>query len=844
MLLRPKMRYICIWCGQPSALLLYPFTQATTNMIHHLRPLLIAFVVLGCWCGATTTALAQQQMELLSQLYYPDGLSSIWGYTAPNGTEYALVGVKSGTSIVDVSNPSQPHEVQFVPGPFNNWRELKTWQHYAYITNELDEGVLIIDLQNLPTSVDTVHFTYNGGIKTAHTVWVDEFGYLYIMGYRNYAGSIPTDQRGVLMFDLNPNPLQPVFVGEYTGNYVHDAFVRNNLMYTAEIYAGQFAVVDVSDKQNPLVLATQTTTSAFTHNVWLSDNSQYAYVADEKNDAFLSAYDISDLSDIQRTDVYKAAIGTQAMPHNAHVYNDFVVLSYYTEGAKIIDAHQADALVETEFYDTSPASGSGSAGCWGVYPYFASGILLSSDRQEGMFITRPTYQRAAYLQGNITDAATGAGLQGVTVSIVGTIAQKESDFSGNYKMGTAAAATYSVTFSKYGYEPLTIDDVTLQTAQNTILDVQMQPATAFAYTLTLLNNATGQPVIGAAVELLNSWNNGGATGAYYATSNAAGQVSIGGLFTDTYQLTVHAWAYAPLLEQYISLNTATNTTQYMGNSFYEDDFYADLGWTVINTPNVGNGAWTRNAAPTATQWGDVICNPSQDSPADYGKWCYTTGQMNLSDPESNDLDAGTTQLVSPPMQRSLFSQQPFIHFDFWYCNSQPSLPTVQFFITDGNMSYQLPSSVAADSVNLGRWASISLAADLNQLSGDTWYFVVSASANAPNDLVEVGIDHFRLGAATGLPILTNNGNAPLYASNFPNPFSGTLRSHIRLWQADPRNTATLYDLLGRVVATHSLANKTIDTWDWGGELAAGCYILQIGNATDGFLTQKVVKIGQ
>ena len=64
------------------------------------------------------------------------------------------------------------------------------------------------------------------------------------------------------------------------------------------IYPGFFAVVDVTNKANPLLLATQTTPTAFTHNTWLSDDHKTLFTTDENNYSFLGAFDISDLSNI------------------------------------------------------------------------------------------------------------------------------------------------------------------------------------------------------------------------------------------------------------------------------------------------------------------------------------------------------------------------------------------------------------------------------------------------------------------------------------------------------------------------------------------------------------------
>ena len=77
-------------------------------------------------------------MELLGQLNYSSDLSDIWGYVDGDGTEYALVAVNNpgGVSVVDLSDPANPEQVAFIPDASSIWRDIKTWNNHAYITNE------------------------------------------------------------------------------------------------------------------------------------------------------------------------------------------------------------------------------------------------------------------------------------------------------------------------------------------------------------------------------------------------------------------------------------------------------------------------------------------------------------------------------------------------------------------------------------------------------------------------------------------------------------------------------------------------------------------------------------
>ena len=83
---------------------------------------------------------SQKNVEFRSQLDYEPILNDIWGYEDTSGNEYALVGMTTGVSIVDVTNPDVPNELFFISGPNSTWRDIKTWDGYAYVTNETDSG--------------------------------------------------------------------------------------------------------------------------------------------------------------------------------------------------------------------------------------------------------------------------------------------------------------------------------------------------------------------------------------------------------------------------------------------------------------------------------------------------------------------------------------------------------------------------------------------------------------------------------------------------------------------------------------------------------------------------------
>ncbi|GIV34374.1 MAG: hypothetical protein KatS3mg031_1909 [Chitinophagales bacterium] len=425
---------------------------------------------------------AQKNLQLRGMLSYPENLSNVWGYADSLSNEYALVGVYNGLSIVDVTNPDSIRELFFIPGPKSAWRNIKVWNKHAYVTNETDSGILIADLSLLPDSVSYRWWTGDSLISTAHTAYIDENGYLYCNGYNNVARNIPYDQRGILICNLNPDPQNPVFAGSYNLEYVHDCYVRGDTIWAAQISDGTFAVVDVSDKSSPVLLAVHETPSRFTHNCWLSDNGKYLFTTDERAAAFIGAYDVSDLDNIRLLDTYQAAPFTGLIPHNVYWHNDFLIIAYYKYGVAVVDATVPSNLVEIGHYDTSPFPNSeGYQGCWGVYPYLPSGNILATDIETGLYVFTPQYKRACYLTGRVLHADTHVPLQEVSVEVMTTGSIKHTNLQGYYSTGASEPGVYDVRFYKDGCVTKIITGIALDSARTDTLDVYLSCTTVGMY---------------------------------------------------------------------------------------------------------------------------------------------------------------------------------------------------------------------------------------------------------------------------------------------------------------------------------------------------------------------------
>ncbi|GAB4495161.1 MAG: hypothetical protein OHK0019_23480 [Saprospiraceae bacterium] len=439
-----------------------------------------------CLFSFFATALFAQNINVTHRstlTYSGQKLANIWGYAA-GGNEYALVGARNGLSIVNVTDPDNPDEIIQIAGPSSDWREIKTYQHYAYVVSEGGGGVQIVDLTNLPnTNLAYKSYKGNGAINnqliTAHALHVDVVkGYLYVYGSNLFGGR-------ALIFNLNGDPYNPNYVGYFNsnfsgnGNYIHDGFVDNDIMYGGHIWGGFFSIVNMSNKANPVLVATQQTPGNFTHNTWRSGNT--LFTTDEISNSFLSSYDISDPGNITLLDKIQSNPGSGSIVHNTHIINDYAVTSWYKDGFTIVDVSRPANMVQVGNFDTYPnGGGSGFSGCWGVYPYLPSGNIIASNingnnANDGeLWVLTPNYVRGCYLEGQITNGATGQPLSGALVKLLGPNTSETSNLLGLYKMGQLDAGTFTAQVSKVGFVTKNIS-VSLSNGVLTTLDVVLFP---------------------------------------------------------------------------------------------------------------------------------------------------------------------------------------------------------------------------------------------------------------------------------------------------------------------------------------------------------------------------------
>lgn len=311
--------------------------------------------------------------------YSSVGYSACWGYTAPDGREYALLGVTNGLSIVDITNSPLLTEVAFIPNLKSSWTEMKTYSHYAYVVKDgARGGIQIIDLADLPRSATLVNTIMD--YPTNHTVWVDEArGWLFTMG---------GDNTGVTVWNLLPDPTHPRQIVNFNSTYVHDLYVRGNRAYLAEIMSKSFSIYDISDIAHPKLIKRMRDPAApgiSFHNAWTTEDGRYLLTTEETRGRHVRIWDLSDETNPVEVSRW---IGPGEIPHNVHVKGSFAHVAHYGGGYRVVDISNITQPIEVAHFNNKTNNPTGFLGVWEVYPYFASGKVVMSSIEDGLFVTR------------------------------------------------------------------------------------------------------------------------------------------------------------------------------------------------------------------------------------------------------------------------------------------------------------------------------------------------------------------------------------------------------------------------------------------------------------------------
>ena len=383
----------------------------------HLGPILcIALLVAACGGGGRDDddpEVADLGAELVSRVER-NGVAGTWGYVAPDGSRYALMGTARGVLVLDLRDPAAPRIVDEVDGPTNTpvpgiyWREMRVYGSHAYVVSEQTNfrgGIMILDLSGLPVSVRFVRSVPpRDGQLAAHALDIDTArGLLYLQRVTHLAAPAASavgdratalhhpvggpDDGSVEVYDLTADPENPRYVTTFNQHRsVHDVTAAGDHVYVAEGNAGSFSKWDVRDLNAPRLVA-RWNVGGFAHNVWPNADGSLVVTTEE--------YPRGRPARVWRmegnvpTEVARLQVGG-ATPHNVIIEGTRAYLSHYTEGFAVFDLADAAAPQLVAHLDTNPARGPELDGCWGVYKFPGEPYAVCSDTLTGFNLIRVT----------------------------------------------------------------------------------------------------------------------------------------------------------------------------------------------------------------------------------------------------------------------------------------------------------------------------------------------------------------------------------------------------------------------------------------------------------------------
>lgn len=822
--------------------------------------------------GAASTAISKN-VTLLAHLDDHGTYSACWTYVHSDGREYAVLGTTTGTSIVNVTNPSASYEVAFIPGLTSQWREMKSYGNYIYISTEAQGGGIQIVKMTDPEHPVLVN-TYATQFNRAHTLTLDASrGLLIANGTRMNAGAA-----GLHILSL-ANPEAPVDIGVYGVDYVHDSWVKNDTLYASCISSGFMRIFDLADPTSPLDIVSWTYPGARTHSGEKSKDGRYLYVCDEQNYGTMKVFDMANIFSHPIVHIYSA--NPLAIAHNVHVRGDVATMAYYTEGIRLLDLRDPALPVEWGYYDTYPSFSGGFHGVWEVAT-FPSGTIIASDIESGLYVFRanPDY---GVVKVRVRDPLQNP-LSDVHVETVGAAEHTHSETQGVGAAGLALApGSYTLKLSKFGYQSAVVPvNVSLGAYDSIQVTLPLAPSSLITGTVRRSTDAVGIP--DAVVQAVDT----PAT----ATTAAGGTYTIPTVPPGTFLLRVERPGYVPF-ERGMTVQPSTAHTENFTllRAAWYDSCDTDKGWSLSAVgDNAIDGLWVR-AKPVGSSMPGNLASPAPrgaDSPFgassspgflgavqhpepeeggfseagpvqpgdDYSPgsgFCFVTANGTPGgDPAIGDVDNGRTTLTTPALDMTGMSE-PTVGFRCWYYMNTPGEPDSMLVEVSNNGTTWVRARTYRESHP--EWRLEKLRIKDYVVPNSTVRVRFIAQDEGVGTVVEAAIDDFELHDAALVPSSVPTEPVTIappvqLGSPRPNPSNPARRAvtiDLRLRSAaDVR--VRVYDIAGRLVASlwdgPAPAGLVPVTWDGidlaGRKAGSGVYWIRADAAGETFSRRLVL----
>lgn len=350
------------------------------------------YELVGQW-NDTTLASQETPFSNTRQVW-----NDLIGWTHPiSQKDFVIIGTIDSIYFFDISIPNQIKKC----GAF--WgknrvinRDIEVYKNYAYCVsdNGPDGALQIFDLQYLPDSVVLVKEDTTISKRT-HSLFIDSVSKRMYMNSTN--SSFWPGRDGMQIFSLD-TPTSPKYIGRLTDRNgacgrVHEAYFRNDTAYCSCEYKGLqiFDLRDLDSQKYIGGISPPYPFNGYNHTSWPNDEGTKIVFTDELPYGLpIKLYDIKDKNAPDYITNFNSNSG--ATPHNVIWIDSLLYTSAYEDGMYVWDMSVPEIPRLFGYYDTHPENPkgvyTGLTGCWGVYPFFKSGIIAASDMKNGLFLLR------------------------------------------------------------------------------------------------------------------------------------------------------------------------------------------------------------------------------------------------------------------------------------------------------------------------------------------------------------------------------------------------------------------------------------------------------------------------
>ncbi len=324
---------------------------------------IISFAASGC-SGGNTHFSNSDMVKLISTFEIPGGS----GHLLISGNYAYVKDADRVIHVIDISNPSSPHEVGSIDIRPSKAYGFEVSGGYAFVTD--GTGLRIIDISNPASPRQKGYYRSKGDTSSVTTVAISG-NYAYIDDeFNEVMATIDISDRA--------NPVRVASFSTTALSFTWDIKISGNYAYLTGIDPN-IVIVDISDPTSPVQV--NRFNYGYRGGAKCHIDKDYIYVANFYHPAHITAnnfkiFDISNKKDVKLLGQYTASEDEISI-HSVFSGWGYAFCAHGTHGVRIVDVSNPSNPVEAGIFNTS----GNSVGAWVKGPY-----IFVSDANPGLKI--------------------------------------------------------------------------------------------------------------------------------------------------------------------------------------------------------------------------------------------------------------------------------------------------------------------------------------------------------------------------------------------------------------------------------------------------------------------------